>query len=281
MINKKISDNQVSMLYILVVLLATWTFAFLIFAKPAVGLSMFALIMFFPAILAIIFNILERKSLRSMFSCVTTKPNLKSMIFGIGYPLLFISICAIIALLTGLGYFNPGSLGGSSFAAVLITSIILILVNLIPVFGEEYGWRGYLLPRLTESMGKITATIIVGIVWALFHFPVVYLLAKTTGIGDPLLVAVIQACAAFVFSFSFSYSYYLSGSIIPVMFYHSTWNVVNTLILGDIYTKNLGLVAGNIPYINGEGLLGVILGGILAVWFIVQFKKSDKYSNRI
>ena len=281
MINKKISDNQVSMFYILVVLLATWTFAFLIFANPAVGLSMFALIMFFPAILAIIFNILERKSLRSMFSCVTNKPNLKSMIFGIGYPLLFISICAIIALLTGLGYFNPGSLGGSSFAAVLITSIILILVNLIPVFGEEYGWRGYLLPKLTKSMGKIMATVIVGMVWALFHFPIVYLLASATGIGNPLLVAVIQACAAFVFSFSFSYSYYLSGSIIPVMFYHSTWNVVNTLILGDIYTKNLGLIAGNIPYINGEGLFGMILGGILVAWFILQFKKSDKYSNRI
>ena len=281
MINKKISDNQVSMLYILVVLLATWTFAFLIFAKPAVGLSMFVGIMFFPAIIAIIFNILERKSFRSMFKCVTTKLNLKSMIFGIGYPILFIAICATIALLTGLGYFNPASLGGSSFAAVLITSIILIIVNLIPVFGEEYGWRGYLLPKLTKSMGKITATIIVGIVWALFHFPIVYLLASATGIGNPLLVALIQACAAFVFSFSFSYSYYLSGSIIPVMFYHSTWNVVNTLILGDIYTKNLGLIAGNIPYISGEGLLGVILGGILAVWFILQFKKFDKYSNRI
>lgn len=269
------------MLYIIVVLLITWILTFLIFSKPAAGLNLFAGIMFLPAIVAIIFNILGRKSFRSMFSCVTIKPNLKSMIFGIGYPLLFIAICAVAALLTGLGYFNPASLDGSSFAAVLITSIILIIVNLIPVFGEEYGWRGYLLPRLTRSMGKITATVVVGIVWALFHFPVVYMLAKTTGIGDPLLVAVIQACAVLVFSFSFSYSYYLSGSIIPVMFYHSTWNVVNTLILGDIYTKNLGLVAGNIPYINGEGLFGVILGAILAIWFILQFKKSDKYLNRV
>lgn len=281
MINKKMSDSQVSLLYMLAVLLVTWIFTFLIFAKSAVGLITLAWIMFFPAIVAIIFNMLGRKSFRSMFSCVTAKPNLKSMVFGIGYPLLFIAICAIAALLTGSGYFNPASLNGSSFAAVLITSIILILVNLIPAFGEEYGWRGYLLPRLTRSMGKTTATIIVGIAWALFHFPIVYLLASTTGIGNPLLVAVVQACAAFLFSFSFSYSYYLSGSIIPVMFYHSTWNVVNTLILGDIYFKNLGLVAGNIPYINGEGLFGVILGIILAAWFIYQFKKSDKYSNRV
>lgn len=143
-INKKISNNQITMPYIIGVLLSTWTFAFWIFSNPAVGLSMFALVMFVPAVVAIIFNLLQRKSVKSMFICIITKPNLKSMIFGIGYPLLFITICAVIALLTGFGYFNPKRLG-SSFIAVLITSIILIFINLIPAFGEEYGWRGYLL----------------------------------------------------------------------------------------------------------------------------------------
>lgn len=133
--------------------------------------------------------------------------------------------------------------------------------------------------RLTKSMGKTRATVVVGIVWALFHFPIVYSLAKITGIGDPLLVAIIQACAVFVFSFS--YPYYLSNNLIPVLFYHSTWNVVNVLILGDIYTKKSGIITGNIAYIIGEGLLGLILGSILVIWFIRQFSKSDKYTNRI
>lgn len=281
MISKSsMSYDKITFFYIIVVLLTTWLFSFIIFSNNTIGLSLFELVMFFPAIIALIFNIIQGKS-RTMFSCVTAKPNLKSIIFGIGYPLLFIATCSIIALLTGLGVINTASLGGSNFLTILITTIILILINLIPAFGEEYGWRGYLLPRLTKSFGKTVATIIVGVVWGLFHFPVVYLLAKITGIGDPLLVATIQALTVFMFSFSYSYSFYLSKNLIPVLFFHSTWNVVNVLILGDIYTKKAGIIVGNLSVINGEGLLGVILGGILAIWFIIQFRKSDKYSNKI
>jgi len=53
------------------------------------------------------------------------------------------------------------------------------------------------------------------------------------------------------------------------------------LILGDLYTKKTGIITGDIAYISGEGLLGMILGIILAVWFIKQFSKSDKYTNRM
>jgi len=93
--------------YILVVLLSTWIFAFLIFSKPSVGLSFFGVVMFFPAILALIFNrFIHKKSVKSMFSCVFIKPNLKSLVFSIGYPLIFVATCGIIALITGLGYFT-------------------------------------------------------------------------------------------------------------------------------------------------------------------------------
>jgi uncharacterized protein len=47
------------------------------------------------------------------------------------------------------------------------------------------------------------------------------------------------------------------------MFFHSTWNTINVLILGDIYTNKSGLIAGNILFINGEGVLGLIISGIL------------------
>jgi membrane protease YdiL (CAAX protease family) len=267
------NDNRIIISYILVVLICSWVFAFLIFLKPSVGLSMFGWIMFFPAIVALIFNrLIHRKSIKSMFGCVFTKPNLKSMLFSIGYPLIFIATCGIIALVIDLGHFD---LGGSTLTYIIISSIIVILVNLIFIFGEEYGWRGYLLPKLTKVTGKTMATIILGVVWALYHFPIVYLLAKTTGIGNPPLIATIQAVDVFFFAFASSYSYYISkGSLIPVMFLHSTWNTINVLILGNIYTNKSGLIAGNIPVINGEGILGLVLSGILVLWFINKLNKS-------
>ncbi|MFB9324631.1 CPBP family intramembrane glutamic endopeptidase [Paenibacillus aurantiacus] len=39
---------------------------------------------------------------------------------------------------------------------------------MILVLGEEYGWRGFLLPKLTQQLGKLRATVVVGIIWALF-----------------------------------------------------------------------------------------------------------------
>jgi uncharacterized protein len=272
--------NRIIFSYILIILLSTWIFAFLIFLKPSVGLSLFGVVMFFPAIVALIFNrFIHKKSVKSMFSCVFIIPNLRSMVFSIGYPLIFVVICGIIAFITGLGYFNSGN---STFTYIIISSIIVILVNLIFVFGEEYGWRGYLLPKLTIATGKTRGTMILGVVWALYHFPLVYFLAKATGIGNPLLIATIQALGVFFIAFAFSYSYYLSnGSLIPVLFLHSTWNTINVLILGDIYTNKSGIIAGNIPIINGEGVLGLILSGILVLWFIHQFNNSEKYTNNI
>lgn len=150
--------------------------------------------------------------------------------------------------------------------------MVTILVGLFSALGEEYGWRGYLLSGLTKLYGKKKAVLLTGIVWSLYHIPVVYLLAKLTGLGNSLLVCAIQAAVVFASNFAFSFCYYLSESIIPVIFYHSIWNTFNTAILGDIYNGKQGIVNGNILIINGEGVLGLILAIIVIFYF---WKKLD------
>lgn len=38
-------------------------------------------------------------------------------------------------------------------------------------WGEEAGWRAYALPRMLQSMGAVRATTVLGLVWAVWHFP--------------------------------------------------------------------------------------------------------------
>lgn len=53
------------------------------------------------------------------------------------------------------------------FLLRLSASIIIFF----PAFGEEWGWRGYLMPKLIEVMGKPASVIVGGIIWGLWHAP--------------------------------------------------------------------------------------------------------------
>ncbi len=57
---------------------------------------------------------------------------------------------------------------------ILFLSSIFVgpLINGIFGFGEEFGWRGYLLPKLMP-LGKFKAYLIVGMIWGLWHAPLV------------------------------------------------------------------------------------------------------------
>src|SRR5262249_18214510 len=45
------------------------------------------------------------------------------------------------------------------------------IINNIAPFGEELGWRGFALPRLIERTNVVTASLILGAVWVVWHIP--------------------------------------------------------------------------------------------------------------
>lgn len=78
-----------------------------------------------------------------------------AQLFAAGQPPLDIPIGMLVAL---------------QFVNVLIGAFI----NLIPAMGEELGWRGWLLPKLLP-LGVAPAILISGLIWGLWHAPLVLL----------------------------------------------------------------------------------------------------------
>jgi hypothetical protein len=54
----------------------------------------------------------------------------------------------------------------------LVSSLVAPFVNSIFGLGEEIGWRGFLLPRLLP-LGKWRAYVLLGIIWGLWHAPLI------------------------------------------------------------------------------------------------------------
>ncbi len=64
------------------------------------------------------------------------------------------------------------------YPAEVVAALWIALAPLLPLgvaivgaFGEEYGWRGYLTPKLAGRLGWLWASVAVGVIWAVWHAP--------------------------------------------------------------------------------------------------------------
>lgn len=97
-------------------------------------------------------------------------------------------------------------------------------------FGEEGGWRGYLLPKLLDRMGELRASILVGVIWALWHLPIMAMfldLREGTALAFYLPTYIIGVVAL---SYIFTVVWRLGrGSLVPCIWLHGLVNAIGGL----------------------------------------------------
>ena len=96
--------------------------------------------------------------------------------------------------------------------------------------GEEAGWRGFLQPRLSKSVGPTLAALLTGLVWSLWHLPLFFV----RGWEHPrwwIFVLVLSA-ASVILAYGFNLS---GGSILAAILGHFTLNQIEGILraLGD------------------------------------------------
>ena len=258
--------------YIAATLAIAWAVEIFGFSGTGIAQSVL-LVAFFPAIVAFAVNVIQRKPARAQLKPLTHRITGRSVVFAVVYPLLFIVAAAVITLITGVGRISAEGLSNKLSVNSLVLFLVLVAVTFLLSFGEEYGWRGYLLPALTKRHGKFAATTMVGIVWGLFHIPVYYQLAAIAGINPPTLT-VLDAGFVVTFAFAFSYCYYLTESILPCMLLHGMWDVILPAAFGQ---RGSGIIEIDGFYLSA---LLVAMGVALIPWFITRFNKMNANALR-
>ncbi len=119
----------------------------------------------------------------------------------------------------------PG-LPGNNMVAVAISAFVMALVS-NP--WEEVGWRGFALPRLQKSHDAFVATLVVGVLWGLWHLPLFL------WVGNPMSEYPLVAWFIGTVADSFIYTWLLNstkGSLLAVTLFHILGNTYGVIIPG-------------------------------------------------
>src|SRR5215207_2929823 len=131
---------------------------------------------------------------------------------------------------------------------------------------EEIGMRGYLQPRLM-SLGRAPALVVVGLVFATWHMPLIFLAPAAANFptGNLLLFFPLFYGTFVAASFFFGYLRIYTGSTWPASIAHAVHNAAWN-ILGAVTLITAAPVLVNVYLVGDFGLLILIGTAIGAIW---------------
>jgi uncharacterized protein len=259
---------------------------FTLIGTPALMSQMVVLAaMFIPAISAIVTQkFVLRKSLLELgfklgpLSMYAKTYGIIVLIFIINYGFTWIFIQKPdLSLRSFVDQFMPGvslPLPPGLMIAILTfsTFIIVPFFNLLPSLGEEIGWRGFLLPNL-ESLGKIKAMLISGMIWALWHTPMILILGFAY--GDQMWPGVlIHFTMVSGLGIWMAYIWLMTRSTVLAAFMHATFNANAYGIWSLIFVSNSKLVIG------AAGVIGASLCLILGLVTVYVASRQSAVSSQ-
>src|SRR4051812_591707 len=146
-------------------------------------------------------------------------------LFAVG-PLLLLAVVLTIDSVLGLPM--PTASDVARFSGLPtrwgVTGTGLVLVAL--AFGEETGWRGFMLPHLQQRLGPLKATLLVAAAWVVWHAPMFLVIDSYRSFNPAITIgwAMGLFCGAVVLSWLYNRS---GGSILLVSIWHGTFNLVS------------------------------------------------------
>jgi membrane protease YdiL (CAAX protease family) len=175
---------------------------------------------FGPALAAAVVTRLRGHSVRSWLrGSLDPRTDLRWYVAALGVPLAWAGVIVV-----GLGLWT-GSVDTARLAGLARQlPAALLFVMLVGGGNEELGWRGFALPVLQKRTDALTASVIIGLVWAVWHLPMFVFGFMSYG---PLSAVPAYIVNVVGISVVFTWLYNKSGpSILPAVVLHGMNNTV-------------------------------------------------------
>ena len=298
----KNQDLKRILIYLLITFSLTWAYCLVVVYPVAKGESLsgvpslitqlaVVVVMFFPSIGVFLTRLVTREGFQNSW----LKPNLKKniryyLLAWFGPAVLTLAGMGIYFLLfpenldLSFGYFaSTLEAAGAPMETLPIPIELLMLVqsvqaiflapllNFITCFGEEWGWRGYLVPKMKGLLPTVPMLLITGIIWGLWHAPLT-IIGHNYGLGYPgfPFTGIAMMCLfCVVVGIFLSYVTLKTNSCIPAILGHGAIN--GFAAIGIYFTKD-----GGNPFIGPAptGFIGMIPFMIVAVFMVISLSKK-------
>jgi len=180
-------------------------------------------------------------------------------------PMIFTSAVLLEAILTQSrvdfsGVFAHQIFGASASLPYFVIPYLLFdaLTN-----GEEIGWRGYVLPRLQAKYSALTSSLILGVIWGIWHLPK-FLSPESTTPFSWFMVEIITRAVLYTWLYNNT-----RGSLLLTTIFHAAGNTAGVFLPLANTISGSGTIAFQIA----------TLLEILIVSFVIAYSGLERLSR--
>lgn len=198
-------------------------------------------------------------------------------------PFFYACVAYVIIWIAGWGLFYDeefvariaSSFGFEGMPTALVILFYVVIMGLYGLpgsvssgLGEEIGWRGFLVPELYKSMGYTKTSLITGLIWSLWHYPI--LIFADYNSGTPAwyglsCFTLLVVCISFVFT----WFRIRSNSVWTAAILHASHN----LFIQSVFTPLTKSTAQTKYYADEFGIVLPLVAVVVAVFF--WLKRSE------
>ena len=250
--------------------------------ETLINTALTAVLMFFPAIGVLLTRLFTREGFKNSMLRLNLKGNVRYYLIGWFGPMvltllgtaLYFAVCpSEFTLTTYKTMLEAQAMSPAAFWAMQAALMLVApLLNLIPCLGEEWGWRGYLLPKVAQRMKFLPTVLLTGFIWGIWHAPII-VAGHNYGMnypGYPWWGIIAMCVFCIVVGTLFSYITLKAKSCWPAVFAHGMLN--GTASIGVLFLANpmaYDRFMGPVP----TGVIGAAAYIVVAVWIAWRMRR--------